>query len=137
MEVLLNTTWLLVAIGAFLFWCPDSYGSTFGQRGHGTLLGILALACALVLLFPIISLTDDLHIEQAAIEDSSRSVIKARNLAQAPLRAARSPFLGALNRASYSDSALQVLASVVLFESCITCRTPISAHEGRSPPSNA
>lgn len=136
MEVLLNTIWLLVAIGAFLFCCPESYGSTFGQRGHGTLLGILALACALVLLFPIISLTDDLHAEQAAMEDSSRSVMKARNLAQAPLRAARSPFLGALNHASHPGSALQVLASVVLFESCISCHTPVSAHEGRSPPAN-
>ena len=136
MEVLLNTIWLLVVIGAFLFWCPESYRSSFGQRGQGTLFGMSALACALVLLFPVISLTDDLHIEQAAIEDSSRSVIKARNLAQAPLRAARSSFLGALNHSPCPGSALQVLASVVLFESSITCRTPISAHEGRSPPSS-
>ena len=64
MEVLLNTIWLLVAIGAFLFWRPERYRGTPTARDHDRSFGILALACALVLLFPVISLTDDLHAEQ-------------------------------------------------------------------------
>src|SRR5208283_5321663 len=113
-EVLLNAMWLLVAIGAFLFWQPVRYRGAATDRVRGSALGMLALACALVLLFPVISLTDDLHAEQAPMEDSSRAIIKARNIVQGCLRASRSPRMAALTAAPYSADALHVfLGSVV------------------------
>jgi hypothetical protein len=68
MELGLNLLWLLLAAAGFaLLW-----------RGRGnraltcrqSFRRIVSLACALVIVFPIISLTDDLHAAQAVIEDS-------------------------------------------------------------------
>jgi len=136
MEVLLNTVWLLVAIGAFLIWRPEVRRGSPMERGHGKSLALLALACALVVLFPVISLTDDLHAEQAAMEDSSRSVMKARNLVQGCLRAGNSCFLPAATQGSFVAATLRVSSgAVVLAETPVPCQALISAREGRSPPS--
>ncbi|MGD0222553.1 MAG: hypothetical protein ABSF71_09450 [Terriglobia bacterium] len=136
MEVLLNTIWLLVAIGAFLYWRPEKYKGTPRAHGHDTTFGILALACALVLLFPVISLTDDLNAEQFTMEDSFRTGVKARGLAQESLRATRSPFMVAVTTAPDSTDPPHVfLGSVALVESRVLCLTLISPHEGRAPPS--
>ncbi len=71
MELLLNLAWLLLALPAYWLW----------RRGAGTRLVrrvtslqcLLALGCALVLLFPVISASDDLHAMRAEMEDSSLS----------------------------------------------------------------
>ena len=136
MEVLLNGIWLLVAIGAFLIWRPERRRGTPTGRGHGKSFGIVALTCALVLLFPVISLTDDLHAEQAAMEDSSRSVMKARNLVQGCLRVGSSSLMAALPYAPYSAAALPLFPGLVVpVEIRLFCLTLISVHDGRSPPS--
>ncbi len=134
MEVFLNSIWLVVAISAFLFWQTEREPE---RREHNRRYRFLALACALVLLFPVISLTDDLHAEQAAMEDSSRSVMKAWNRVQGCLRAGRSSFLAAVTHAPYSAAPRHLfLGTVVLVETRVLCLTLISPHEGRSPPSN-
>jgi hypothetical protein len=134
MEVFLNSIWLVLAISAFLFWQAEREPE---RREHNGRFRFLALACALVLLFPVISLTDDLHAEQAAMEDSSRSVMKARNRVQGCLRASRSLFLAAVTHAPSSTAPLHLfLGTVVLIETRVLCLTLISTHEGRSPPSN-
>jgi len=136
MEVVLNTFWLLVAIGAFLFWRPEKPRGGHAGRHYSRSLATVALGCALVLLFPVISLTDDLHAEQAAMEDSSRSVMKARQMVQACLHAGKSPFIPAVDGAACSAAALRRFpGAAVLFETRVLCRHPLSAHEGRSPPS--
>lgn len=135
MEVLLNTIWLLVSIGAFLYWRPKKYKGTATVHDHSSTFGILALGCALVLLFPVISLTDDLNAEQFTMEDSSRTVMKARGLAQECLRASRSPFTTAVTTPPCSADPLNVfLGSVFLLETRVLCFPPISPHEGRAPP---
>ncbi len=135
MEVLLNTIWLLVAVGAFLIWRPMKIRGTPTDRGLGNSFGIVALACALVLLFPVVSLTDDLHAEQVALEGSSRSLMKARNMAQGSLRAGSSSFVAAVGNAPYLAAALHLFSGLVVpVETRLFCLTLISAHEGRSPP---
>ncbi len=54
MEVLLNVVW--VAIACVALWC-------WRRRAHrgNPLAGLVALGCALLLLFPAISISDDLH----------------------------------------------------------------------------
>jgi hypothetical protein len=137
MEVLFNAMWLLVAIGAFLFWRPERFRHCSAERADSRFLGILALACALVLLFPVISLTDDLHAEQAPMEDSSRSIIKARNMVQGCLRASRSPIVATIATAPYSADALHVFfGSVLMIRTRVLCLTLTCPHEGRSPPPN-
>ncbi len=71
MELLLNLAWLLLAIPAYGLW----RNSIPAGRKHGitSLQCLLALGCALVLLFPVISATDDLHAMRAEMEESSPS----------------------------------------------------------------
>jgi len=137
MEVLLNTIWLLVAVSAYLLWRPERFKGTVGERGHGRSLAVLALACALVLLFPVISLTDDLHAEQEPMEDSSRSVIKARNMLQGCLRTNRSPFVATVTTTPYWADALHgFFGGLGRGETRVLRMTLASPDEGRSPPPN-
>jgi len=74
MELILNLGWLLLAVACYRFWWPRRR-----RPGAGTppcFRGLVALGCALVVLFPIISVTDDLHAEQAVMEDSSARLTK-------------------------------------------------------------
>jgi hypothetical protein len=67
MELLLNLAWLLLGIPAYLLWRR----TTAKQRhGIGALQCLLALGCALVMLFPVVSATDDLHAMRAEMEES-------------------------------------------------------------------
>lgn len=85
MELLLNLIWLTLATGALL-------GFVRGQRGSARMTqvsyrkSLVALACAVVLLFPIVSASDDLHPAQAVVEEATKRI----QLAVAPLHSARS-----------------------------------------------
>lgn len=66
MELLLNLTWLLLVLPGYWLW----------RRGVQSRLAtsqqcLLALGCVFVLLFPVISATDDLHAMRAEMEESS------------------------------------------------------------------
>jgi hypothetical protein len=71
MELLLNLAWMLLALPAYWLWRRDA-GSR-AARGVNALQCVLALGCVLVLLFPVISASDDLHAMRAEMEDSSIS----------------------------------------------------------------
>lgn len=84
MELLLNLIWLGLAIGALAAFVEG------GRRSARTeevpfRLSLLALVCVLVLLFPVISASDDLHPTQAVVEDASKRL----QLAIAPLHVQR------------------------------------------------
>jgi len=77
MELLLNLVWLLLALPAFWLW---RHGVSESERKYSSLHCLLALGCILVLLFPVISATDDLHAMRAEIEEpgiSKRAVRQA------------------------------------------------------------
>ena len=71
MELLLNLAWVLLALPAYWLWRREA-GSR-AQRRTGSVECLLALACALILLFPVISASDDLHAMRAEMEDSAIS----------------------------------------------------------------
>jgi hypothetical protein len=79
MEVLLNLAWLLVAIVALARWLSQSRRRASGATG--LCLQFIALVCALALLFPAISATDDLHAAKLAVEasDVARKVLRSMN----------------------------------------------------------
>jgi hypothetical protein len=64
MEQLLNLAWLLLGLPAYWLWRR-------GARRFSSLQCLASLGCLLVLLFPVISASDDLHAMQT--EDSSVS----------------------------------------------------------------
>jgi len=69
MELLLNLLWLLLAMPAFWLW---RYSRTAPERGKfGALQSFLTLGCLLVILFPVVSATDDLHAMRAEMEEST------------------------------------------------------------------
>jgi hypothetical protein len=80
MELLLNLAWVLVAIAAVVLWLrPKRRGLSAGRVS--LFLQSVALACALAVLFPAISATDDLHAAQLAVEaqDVARKVLRSMN----------------------------------------------------------
>ena len=71
MELLLNLLWLLLVMPAFWLW---RYSRTAPERRAASPLHcLLALGCLLVILFPVISATDDLHAMRAEMEESPAS----------------------------------------------------------------
>ncbi len=80
MELLLNLAWLLLALPAYWLWRR----STNERAGHHfrAMQCLLALGCTLVVLFPVISATDDLRAMRAEMEESptsKRSIRQASN----------------------------------------------------------
>lgn len=76
MELVLNILWLLLALPALWIW---RYGAPRADRAvrFARLGPLLILGCVLVLLFPVISATDDLHAMQFEMEEpGSQSRVK-------------------------------------------------------------
>lgn len=80
MEVLLNALWLLLTAAAIGYWLTRSGGR---QRNQTTVRGLLVVACVLALLFPVISITDDL-VAQGMLEDLGSAPSKAFQKATDP-----------------------------------------------------
>lgn len=80
MELLLNAVWLTLASTALLtlLW---NHRSRSGS--HSILLSLGALVCSSALLFPSISITDDLHLDVFVIEDSNSTKRIATAIAHA------------------------------------------------------
>ncbi len=76
MELLLNLIWLALALGAFCAFLSWRRSSTVIAQVPWV-QAVLALACVVVLLFPIISASDDLHPVQAVMEDASKRLQQA------------------------------------------------------------
>ncbi len=92
MELLLNLAWLLLAIPAYRLWRSSTPRSR--DSGFSSLQCLLALGCVLVLLFPVISATDDLHTMRAEMEESpasKRSIRQASNEKPIPQTTLPSP----------------------------------------------
>ena len=71
MELLLNLAWLLLAVPAYWLWRGSRIVGA--RRYFSALQCLLALGCLLVILFPVISATDDLCAMRAEIEESPAS----------------------------------------------------------------
>jgi hypothetical protein len=73
MELLLNLAWLVLALLACIaFARRRKEVAGYSRVSYGT--SVLALACALVLLFPVVSASDDLHPTQAVLEDATKRI---------------------------------------------------------------
>ncbi len=81
MELSLNLFWLLLVVVSMVVWQRHGLLLRRPRRARGSRHGLIALGCVLVLLFPVISITDDLHAEQAILEDSNPSKRAVRHSA--------------------------------------------------------
>ncbi len=80
MELALNTLWCILALGGLFYWLSRKPKCTSGRaRNMAWKHGLVSLCCVLVVLFPVISMTDDLHDEVAVLEKSKSSNMGLRN----------------------------------------------------------
>ena len=84
MELALNVLWLAIAITAVERWRPIFRLANVRLHPARYVRGWIALCCVLILLLPIISLTDDLRSEPVALEDSdsAQGALKSGKKAQ-------------------------------------------------------
>jgi hypothetical protein len=76
MELLLNLFWLTLAVPAVWMWRHES-ACNKGRRRFDRIRPFLLLACVLMLLFPVVSATDDLHAVRQDMEESpSKRMLK-------------------------------------------------------------
>jgi hypothetical protein len=75
MELFLNLCWLSLLAPAYLLWrqriLPPNGCNRTGSSSIPSLVFLGVLGCTLVLLFPVISASDDLHAMRAEMEESS------------------------------------------------------------------
>ena len=71
MELLLNLAWLLLALPAYWLW-RGSRSADAGRR-FASIQILLALGCLLVILFPVISASDDLQAMRSEMEETPAS----------------------------------------------------------------
>jgi hypothetical protein len=76
MELALNLVWLCVAIVGLKLLCGSlSRVETLSDRPPSHWRKIVAMGCTLVILFFVISMTDDLHDQEILVEESKSSRI--------------------------------------------------------------
>jgi len=134
MELLLNLAWLALALMAFIAFVQrrKASGRDF-QVPYD--MAFLALVCGLVLLFPVVSASDDLHPTQAVLEDATKRI-------QQLVAPQHHGDFSAFSSVAPALLALYLLAALVVLrhwqfdrsEARVIClaRKPVS---GRSPPS--
>jgi hypothetical protein len=84
METILNLVWLAVTVAAIWLW-RYRWAASRRNPTHSTRMEAAAMVCFLALLFPVISLTDDLHPETVAVDAASGKRNACLIAASAPL----------------------------------------------------
>ena len=134
MELLLNLAWLLLALPAFWLWRRCAPAGA--ERKFNSIQVLLALGGVLVLLFPVISASDDLRAMRAEIEDSSST--SKRTVRQSGGER-NSGWTGLQGPPALAASAIgQAATETRRFESFVRYISPLAAHHvlhgGRAPP---
>src|SRR6267378_5709408 len=85
MELALNLLWVCVAIAGIGLLCRSlSRATACPERRPSNWRKIVAMSCALVILFFVISMTDDLHDQEILVEESKSSRILSGMDASSP-----------------------------------------------------
>lgn len=133
MELLLNLVWIAIALGAFSVFARG--GGTFSRLAKIPYWkAVLALACVLVLLFPVVSASDDLHPTQAVLEDATKRIQQL----VAPLQHSQGDLVAAMVSALLAAHLVFALVALRCWQP-IACEARLVHHErtprdGRSPP---
>src|SRR5208282_4240201 len=139
MELFLNLCWLSLLLPAWLLWRrrTSSTGSGSPARGSAVrpLAFVCALGCALILLFPVISASDDLHAMRPEMEESERAFRHPGHCGCTIHALAHSPHPVLPSSASPMPAFEQMGTVVALLPP--TVRTlSVPAPAGRAPPSD-
>lgn len=132
-EQLLNLLWATLALGtssALLLRQRRSLGSARAVD----LKALIALLTALIVLFPVISMSDDLHPAMADVVDPAKRILQVSAYLHQPQHGPFTVFLAAL-------LVFQILAALVPLQDFFFVATAVRAlerervpNDGRSPP---
>lgn len=132
MELLLNLLWLLLAMPAFWLW---RYSRTAPERRKSSPYHtFLALGCLLVVLFPVISATDDMRAMRAELEESpssKRSIGESGGDKSSASKSLIQPALTVSLQPSFASDSAWYQASPVLTS---TAASPTVIRASRAPP---
>jgi 2-keto-3-deoxy-L-rhamnonate aldolase RhmA len=131
MELLLNLAWLLLALPAYWLWRASR---SVRATKFKSLQCLLALGCMLVILFPVISATDDLHAMRAEMEESpagKRTVGQASH-EKAPAWKRQAP--PALASPTRSFIVTTEARPPLLTPHLLVTASPVVKQAGRAPP---
>jgi hypothetical protein len=134
MELLLNLAWVLLALPAYWLWRREAESRPSCRVS--SLQCSLALGCVLVLLFPVISASDDLHAMRSEMEESATSKRAVRAAASEKNSAGVNRLQGP--PALVASAAWVVAPEVGLLKfsvaSVVLLTTPGVVYAGRAPP---
>jgi hypothetical protein len=131
MELLLNLAWLLLAVPAYWLW----RGARQPVRRFTSGQCLLALGCVLVILFPVVSATDDLRSMRAEMEESPSSKRSVRHHSFDKGSAGKwhsQPLLEAVASSFFVDTKAWQPVPVPQFRAPTVS---VCAYSGRAPPS--
>ena len=134
MELFLNLCWLLLAIPAIWVWHEARSAQPSG-RFHSR-RSLLLLACLVVLLFPVISASDDLQamrpeVEESGVRDSIRG---GQGHRLASLIAVHGAPPALLSQPGSIAPAWQSLGKIVIRDSSRIAESFVPTRPGRGPP---
>jgi hypothetical protein len=136
MELLLNLCWLSLALPAYWLWQREKASRTKPQH-FSRWNSVLVLGCMLMLLFPVVSATDDLHAMRPEIEESNRSKHVSRQAGHNS--SARLSVIGGspalLTPVSFFDTQFQPVGATADLVFFVCTHTRIGLDSGRAPPS--
>lgn len=134
MELLLNLIWLLLAVPAFWLWRHEALPAR-RNRYLTPVRYVVVLGFVLLMLFPVISATDDLRAMQPETEESSsarRAFRSAENEKEQIIRINTTPAL--LGVALVTPPAFEFCGLVLNPSIVLPAASPLDAPTGRSPP---
>jgi hypothetical protein len=134
MELLLNLIWTALAIAAFAAFAIGRRRSSSWIVSGPYAKALCGVACVVVLLFPVVSATDDLHPTQAMVEDAAKRVRTA--IVHPHASDSNHPVsLFPLVLAMWLSLALFEYRSFLFFEPGATpIQRALAPQEGRAPP---
>jgi len=138
MELTLNLVWVCVAIAGIVAQLAVLSRASASSDGHAsTRQKAVAMCCALVILFFVISMTDDLHGQAILFEEKKPSRLLLETVNTAPPSTAHVfPLVFMLlgSHASLTVDLPTVRRSVDFAQVLISVRVPCGPVDGRAPP---
>ena len=135
MELTLNLFWLLLTIPALWLWWQARFARV---RGRQVRPSAMVLGCLLLLLFPVVSATDDLQAMRPEIEESRTSDV-ARASQHGRSAASTDPWVGAAILPSSGLHVLPrftILAIALLLAVELRTSTETAVRGERGPPTS-
>jgi len=137
MELTLNLVWVGVAIaGIVLLWITVSRADPSSNRSASTKQKIVAMGCVLVILFFVISMTDDLHDQAVLFEEKkpSRILSEITRPTLAPAHGILFVFLLFFSNPSLILNLAAARRSLDLPQVCFAAAVVCVRTDGRAPP---